>query len=202
MNELTTVLGFIAFILQICAYSIYNWQIHQGKSCPNAFSWFFWIFLATMNAYSFEAAGKDWVVSFPFFVAPFACAFTFFHALKAGKLLRPELYEWIVSVITLAAFIFWHLSSDAGGTNLIVLVGNMIAFFFILKAVIKNPRQEYSLAWIFWSAASFLMLVNIFLRWSGQFVIIFAPTFFLLINSSIAILCSPKRKQKFNHKII
>ena len=198
--ELTSILPIVAAILYLAAVVLYNIQILNGKSKPNAISWGIWALLAIVNAFSYGAMIDNWVAALQFFAGTIACIITFIVGLLKKSYEKPTNWQWAIAAICLVAIFVWILFRSATGANMVVLVAFVFSFIPTLTGVFNDPRKERSLPWAVWTAAFTVTLFNIILldkEWMAYLI----PGGGLLGHALVGLLVMEKRKKVFEQGI-
>lgn len=185
-------LGVIAGLLQLVAFAIYNKQIIQGTSKPNAATWTLWSYLTVLNVSSYAVMSNDWVKCLLPAASSAACLATFFYAAYKGKLSKLESLDNATLLVGIfAGFVWWYFSS-AKFANLILQGAVAISFAPTLRGVWKNPRMERALPWYLWSIAYVLVLVVITMRWRNQYEDLVYPINCLILHAAVGLLARRK----------
>ena len=127
MNS-TIALGMLAGILHLIAFAIYNKQMLNGTSKPNAASWTLWAFLTLLNFSSYFVMSGDWVKSILPMASSLACILTFLFSLYKGKLSKLDLFDCSALVIGIISGFAWWYFSSATYANLILQAAILISF--------------------------------------------------------------------------
>jgi len=196
--EITLLIGYAIAILHGIAYVMYNIQAKLEESSPNPASWFVWAYLAVLNALSYREMSNDWVTTLQFYTGSVMCILTVLYVLAIGKFAWPEWQQWGQLVIGLFALVWWQ-KHDAGQANMIVLCAFLLSSWFTVKGVYDDPAKETPTAWVIWTLAFVLSILNLWLR-SGKALAYVTPLALLVIHGSVAYLSRAARKKQFGLK--
>lgn len=197
--SIALVLGVTAAVLHGIAYYLYNRQAKLGQSGPIVASWGVWVFMATLNAFSFRAMSGDWVATLQFFTGSVACTITFFYVLAIGRFSWPKPKEWGSLGIGLAAVVVWQLVGNSAGAtfaNMLGLLAFVVSFKPTFDGVRRDPNIEKPLPWAMWTMAFTITLTNVLMR-HGISMSLVSPAVLLASHGSIAILSRESRKEIF-----
>ncbi|MFH1099153.1 MAG: hypothetical protein V1723_04545 [Candidatus Uhrbacteria bacterium] len=188
VDRFTLTLGVAAALLHGAGYLVYNIQTKLGKSNPNTATWGIWVFLATLNAFSYRAMSGDTVIAFQFFTGSVACVLTFLYVLAIGKFAWPKREDWEVFALSALAAIIWYVYRNATYANMIVAVTLALSMIPIFRDVWTNPRVEHPFAWWLWTAAFVVTTVNVVLRGRGQLPNLVLPIGGAVLHGAVAVL--------------
>ncbi len=187
-------LSITAALLHGLAYVIYLRQVRFGNSVPNPASWTVWAFLATLNALTFWKASGDALATMQFFTGGVMCIAVFVYSLYAGKFAKLDTQAKVVLGIGLVACFVWWKLQDASYANIIVAFGFAVSSWPTLRGVWRDSRNEKSLPWFIWTGAFILTLLNVILRWKGQYISLLMPIELIIIHGAVAMLAVPKNE--------
>jgi hypothetical protein len=181
-------LGITAGAMHVVAFALYNKQMLQGTSVPNAATWTLWTFLTVLNVTSYAAMSGDVVKSILPATSSLACILTFLFSLYKGKLSRIDAWDGIALVIGVVSGLAWWWYHSATYANLILQLSIAISFVPTYRGVWKNPAVERAFPWYLWSSAYILSIVVIALRWEGQYQDLVYPVNCLLLHVAVGLL--------------
>jgi hypothetical protein len=75
----------MAGLLNVIAFSIYNWQTLRGQTTPNITSWAVWSFMSLLNFTSYKEMSKDGWKSLLPTISGIQCILTFVLTLFQGQ---------------------------------------------------------------------------------------------------------------------
>ena len=186
--DLALWLGITAGVIHVVAFIIYNKQISQEASVPNAATWTLWTFLTVLNATSYAVMSGDIVKSILPAVSSLACILTFLFSLYKGKLSRIDPWDGIALVIGVVSGLAWWWYHSATYANLILQLAIAISFVPTYRGVWKNPAVERALPWYLWSFAYILIIIVVALRWRDQYQDLVYPVNLLLLHAAVGLL--------------
>ncbi len=198
---LTSILPIAAAFLYLIAAILYNVQIINGKSKPNAISWSIWSLLAIVNVFSYGAMIDNWVAALQFFAGSVACIITFVICLIKKRFDCPSNIEWAIAAICLIAILVWIIFRSATYANMVVVVAFVFSFVPTLTGVFNDPRKERSLPWTVWTIAFSITLINIVLigkEWMAYLI----PGGGLIGHALVGLLVIKKRRMAFKQSVI
>ncbi len=193
----TNVLPIIAAILHGLAYVLYNVQIFQGKSKPNAVSWSIWALLAIINAVSYGAMVDNWIAALQFFTGSVASIATFLVGVFKKSFDWPSKMEWCIFALCIIAVFVGVFFNSAASSNMIVLLAFTLSTIPTIIGVFNDPRKEKSFPWYIWTIAFAITLINIILL-GKEWIAYLTPVIGLIGHGLIGVLANKKRKQAFN----
>lgn len=194
--EIAVCLGIAGSILHLAAFAIYNRQMIQGTSQPNAATWTLWAFLMILNASSYAVMSGDWVKNILPAAGVFATVSTFFYSLYKGKLSRLDLWDNIALGIGLVSGLAWVYYKSATCANLILQISIVISFVPTYRGVLEDPKKERGLPWYMWSTAYLLNLIVVLLRWQGQYQDLVFPSLCFLLHAPVGLLTRRRRAER------
>ena len=186
--KIDVVLGIIAGLMHILAFTIYNKQMLKGTSHPNSATWTLWAFLSILNCVTYILMSHDWVKGLLPIASTAACIATFVFPIFKGKLSRlntPDIAALVIG--SLSVFVWWYFRS-ATYANMILQVCVFISFIPTYRGVWKEPALEKALPWFIWSSAYIFSIVVVFIRWQGQLTDLVYPINCLLLHAGIGLL--------------
>lgn len=159
--------------------------IFNNKYRPNVFSRIIWLFLAVNNFVSVLVLKSSFPVLLLAGLSLLGNLVILLLSLKKSKNIfgRTELITSILLLASLAVWIFTKLPL----LNLTIgLIAHFIGGTPTYKKVIKDPRDEDTLFWLFFALASALTLMSIH---RTQFSDYLYPLYFALFDSLMVVLC-------------
>jgi hypothetical protein len=157
-------LGFIAGIIQVTAFVLYNKQVLLGTAKPNTATWSMWLFLTVLNASSYYAMTKEPAQA----ILPIASAtmamWIYYYALRNEKFGRLQPLDWPVLALGVTAGVVWWWFKSATYANLLVVLAAAISFTPLYRDVWKNPTVEMPGPWYLWSIAYLCNLTVAFMQ--------------------------------------
>jgi uncharacterized membrane protein YadS len=191
---IATILGIIAGILHLVAFAIYNKQMLEGTSRPNAATWNLWAFLTVLNCTSYFVMSTDWVKSFLPIASSFACVGTFFFALFKGKLSPLEKWDKVALTVGIISGLTWWVFKSATYANVVLQFSVLVSFIPTYQGVWKDSSKEKSLPWFIWAFAYVLILIVIWQRWQNQWQDLVYPVNCFFLHIGIGALAIRKSK--------
>jgi hypothetical protein len=186
--NLAVSLSVVAGLLHILAFALYNKQMLQGTSQPNAATWTLWTFLTVLNVSSYAVMSDDWVKTILPLASSIACIFTFFFSLFKGKLSKIDPWDGLALGIGVISGLVWLYFKSATYANLILQASIAVSFVPTYRGVWKSPLKEKALPWYIWSFAYILSIAVIMLRWKGQYQDLVYPINCLMLHAVVGLL--------------
>jgi len=190
--ELALWLSIIAGLMHVVAFALYNKQMLQGTSIPNAATWTLWSFLTVLNVSSYLVMSGDMVKSILPIASSFACIGTFMFSLYKGKLSRVDIWDGSALAIGVVSGLVWWWYHSATYANLILQLSVAISFVPTYRGAWKNPANEKAFPWYLWSSAYILSIFVIVLRWRGQYEDLVYPVNCLILHATVGLLTRRK----------
>lgn len=189
MNFLIEHTGLIAGIISFSAYFIYIVHIFQGKTKPSRSTWWILALIGTLvftSSYSLEAKEGMWI-QLANILGPLIIGFlSLFKKYGYGsKLLAIDKICLVGAVLCLT---FWVVFNSP----LIAFIGSILVDFLALIPTIKkayiDPKEEDALAWNIEVVAAIINTLGISVWFSTVGKDWIYALYFLIINSTIALL--------------
>lgn len=162
MSEI--LLGVIIALTQLAGYYYYYLSVKSGVR-PNTTSWTIWTLGSILDLASYMALTGDWVKN----LLPMACTFAsvvmYVHFLSRGKFQKLSTENILMICADVFATIMWYVTDSALVGNLLLQVSTIISFVPIIKEVYDDDENETPLPWLIWSAAYFMDVILVGLRW-------------------------------------
>lgn len=172
-------LGVIIALTQIAGYYYYYLSVKNGIR-PNTTSWTIWTLGSILDLVSYMALTGDWVKN----LLPMACTAAsvvlYIHFLSRGKFQKLSTENILIIVSDIIATVLWYLTDSALVGNILLQVSTVISFVPIIKEVYDEDENETPLPWLIWSAAYFMDLILVGLRWEKWGDIVYPATCFVL----------------------
>ncbi|MBM2821142.1 MAG: nuclear protein [Candidatus Berkelbacteria bacterium] len=166
--EAAKALALTSLVIYLFAFGLYNRQIITGKSKPNAAMWTLWVFLAGLNAASYQVMTGDWVKSLITYAGCVAMTTTFLITLRTGKFSRLGSFDWILLGLGFVAILAWWVKQDATYANMLLQLAIAISFVPTYMGVWQKPANERPLPWVLFSLGYVFQTLVVVTRWTGQ----------------------------------
>lgn len=186
--EVSDVLGYLAGVVLIIGYVIYNGKIFTGKIEPNTATWTLWVCVVGLNAFSYDSMSGDRVKAVVTIASGVACFVTFLFALVLGKFQKLNLWEKRVLAVGLLAICMWGISGEASYANLLLQFAIGISFIPLFRSVRLNPKSEQWLPWVVWVIAYGISITTVILRWNGHWLDLAYPINGFVLHGVVALL--------------
>ena len=187
------VLGWMAFVIHLSAFVIYNRKMLSGQVRPNAATWTIWAFAASLNCLTYFFISEDWVKVLVPIAGSTACIFTFFFSLARGGFRRPDRFDIMVLVMGLGALLLWWWTRQAAHANLLLQVALNLAFIPVIRDVWDRPDRESPLPWSIWTLAYCVQLTIVLGRGLGHWEELVYPVTAILSHGLIGVLALRRR---------
>ena len=189
------IFSILAGLLNVLAFTIYNWQTLEGNAHPNIASWAVWSFMTILNFTSYKSMSKDWVKSILPTISSIQCVLTFFLALFLGRWKQLGWCDVNALIIGIIASLMWWVlkKSDkdnkaSTSANLMLQLGITVGFIPTLQSVWSLPQTENALCWFVWSISFLFQTIVVILRWKGQKQDLVYPVNCLWLHFIVALL--------------
>lgn len=186
MTTLSITFGVLAGLLQLVAYGIYSWHVLHDRIKPNAASWSIWALGAVLETVSYVFVTGDWVKN----ILPVVCALSavtlFVFCVSKGKFSGLTSWEWVLTVMDMAALLIWWFSQSATYANFLLVFTAVLSFIPLFVHTWNNPASENALPWGLWSLAYLLMTFTVLMRWEKPEDLVY-PLTFLVLHLVIAV---------------
>lgn len=179
-------LGFLAGMLHVLAFGIYNKKMFEGRSQPNTATWSLWAVLTALNMASYYVASGDWVMSLLPSLSSVACILTFCFAVWKRKLKGIDVWDCMALVIGLISALVWWLYQSAAYASLVMQAAIFVSFIPTYRDVWKDAKKETPLPWCIWSIAYVVGIVVVMIRWKGRVIDLVYPVNCLFLHAGIA----------------
>lgn len=178
-------MSWIIALFVISSYSIAARAILKNKYHPSVYSRFIWLLLAINNFASIVALkSNNSTILLSGFVFLGSAVILLLSLRKAKrKFDKTEFISTALLILSLAVWIFTRLPL----LNLTIgLTAHLIGGIPTYKKVLKNPKDEYVLFWLFFSIGSLLTLITANKTNVSDYLY---PLYFVLFDGSIVLLC-------------
>ncbi|MDO8583065.1 MAG: hypothetical protein Q7R51_00870 [bacterium] len=178
-------ISWIIALFVILSYTIAARAILNNKYHPSVYSRFIWLLLAINNFTSVFVLKSDNTIILLaglVFLGSLVILLLSLRKIKR-KFDKTELISTALLILSLAVWIFTTLPL----LNLIIgLVAHFIGGVPTYKKVLKNPKDEYVLFWLFFSIAALLTFLNTDKTRISDYLY---PLYFVLFDGSVVLLC-------------
>jgi len=201
MKDLILVLlGLIAGLMHRKAFNKYYEQVILGISHPPKATWLLWVFLSTLNWFSFFVSGHDWRLAILPAISTIYLVKVFYLFVRKNKLSKLNFRDNIVLALSVIALLiwFWYRFNRVGAiyTNCILQVSIAISFWPYFERYLHRYEDEKGpLPWFIFSGAYLLQLAAVLIEWKGYYMLPYPINCFFL--HSIVGLLSFKKKGDF-----
>ena len=189
-------ISIIALLVICVAHVVFIIRIRNGQIRPNASSWGSWTFAALVNTLSYNAMSQDIVVAAWTFMTFAMCAIVFIYTLAKKGFSKMTMADWLLSSLSVVAVFVLYFRHDAKTASLILVGASAIPFLPTIFGLMSNPRNENYLPWLILNLGYSMVMINIIMRWKGEWGNLAMPILFIVGNSCIIFLSSGKRKQR------
>lgn len=153
-----------AIILSGLAYYTYFKDFLVSSIAPNRYSWLIWTFAAVLEVSTFHALSDDLIKSASFIFSVVCCVVICLLVWGKSSKRLPPLIDLITLFITIIGFAIWAATKNPIIAHLISVVIIPISFFPTWNSALRNPFNEKSKAWLFWTLSDTLILIVILSR--------------------------------------
>lgn len=140
MTDYKLYIGILAVIIEIISYIIYFWGIHQGKTKPHAFTWFFW---GTANVVAYLAilfSGGEagtWV----FGINAICCYLISIIGFRQQHVVY-DTYDWWSLFGALFGIFLWFLTRNPLYAVILISLSDVISIIPTLRKAYNFPFEE------------------------------------------------------------
>ncbi len=192
---LPTFLAIEAALSHGTAYWLYNRQAKSGDSTPNAVSWFIWVFLSTLNAFSYKSLSGDFVPALQFFTGSIACILTFIHVSLIGKFQIPKKDDkvaWSVLGLCTIASLIWYINQEAYWASIVISIAFIVSFEPTYRGLLSGKGHETPRSWVLWTIAFAATITNRVICGKTSIFDLAMPLTGLICHGGVALLCCSK----------
>jgi len=195
-------LGAIAGLMHAIAFYKYHKQVILGISHPPRATWLLWVFVSTLNFFSYFVLGENWRLAILPGISTGACVLVFILFVRKNKLSKLRSWDNIVLVLGIIALLVWswYRFNKMGAiyTNCILQLSVIASFIPIYSRFFQGREEERGpLPWFIFSGAYILQLIVVFVEWEGVYMVFYPINcFFLHLIVGILALKNLKKNQK------
>ncbi len=186
--QVQSLLAFLVVVLLLAAVAIYIVALRKGELKPRPISWIGWTLIMGISLYS-QVTEKGWQwnqIGLALSVA--GCVVVAILSLKHGII---QFGDWICLALGMICVVIYLESKDAWTTTLVAILADLLIALPTQHNAYKDPLSEKSYAWHFGAAAYLVNSIDC----AGYDPIYAAPPIYLLLmNSSMVLLTSRKRR--------
>ncbi|MDD5732036.1 MAG: hypothetical protein PHU42_04045 [Patescibacteria group bacterium] len=194
-DTVSKVISNTAFSVICFAHLMFVWKALRNQTKPNAISWGAWAFAGIINVFSYHAMSGDPVVALWTKALAAMSGLMFICAILKKGSYRFTVSEFALLTLSIMAALILYVFHDARGASLIMVLALAIPFIPVIKGLMKNPENESMFSWIVLDAGYALVLINVFLRWTGEWGNVAVPALCFFGNACVIWLSSEARKK-------
>ena len=185
-------MGAIAGVCSFCGFLPYWWAIWQGKTRPNRATWWIWLIVGLIIAFSYRAAGAGSTMWVPitYVIGPLV---TCLLAIKLGEGGWTK-FDRICLLSTGVSLVGWAILKSPEITLIINLVIDLLGALPTIRKSRQDPYSEDLFAWLIFGVANTFNVLAID-RWIWQ-VAVYPIYMFVLTNAICWLLWQGRRKQR------
>jgi len=190
MQEIKTVLGYLATIFVFLGYIPYLRDIYKGKTKPHIYSWFLWGFV-TLIAFALQFTGGAGSGSFVTLAAALMCIAVIVMGFIYKSTVKIVFIDSIFLVLALIAVGLWLIAKQPILSTMLVTAIDVFGF---LPTIRKSWNKPYSETLSFYFLNTFRFVLAIISLQQYSIVTALYPISWMLINFIFALMLIMRRK--------
>lgn len=139
--EFKEILGIVATVIAIVAFSPYIRSIFKGNTKPHLFSWIVWA-ITTFIVFFAQVSGKAGAGAWPTGASAIIIIYVAFLAYrKQGDIIITKV-DWVFFISALSALPFWYFTSDPLWAVAILTTVDFLGFGPTFRKAYDHPYDE------------------------------------------------------------
>jgi len=191
MQEIKTIIGYLATILVFIGYIPYLNDIIKGKTKPHLYSWFLWGFV-TMIAFALQITGGAGSGSFVSLTASLMCVVVIALGFYYKSKVEIVFMDTVFLGLALVALVLWLMAKQPVLSAILVTTIDVLGF---APTVRKSWNKPYTETLSFYYLNSFRFALAVFSLQTYTLVTSLYPITWLAIDIIFAIFLIVRRKQ-------
>jgi len=195
ISLLKIILGYLASVIALIAYTLYIRNILINRTKPHAFSWLLWGLLTgiVFIAQTLEGGGAGAWVTGVSSIACFIIGILAFSKDTRGFLL----FDWVFLGAALLALSFWFFVKDITTSVIIVTLVDVLGYASTLRKGWHKPGQDMVTSF---GLNSIKFIFAVLALQSYSIATWLYPVAMVIMNASVAIMLLLRRRKLFFNK--
>jgi len=195
MQEIKTIIGYLATFLVFVGYIPYLTDIVKGKTKPHIYSWFLWAFV-TLIAFALQITGGAGSASFVTLAAALMCIAVIGFGFYFKSKVEIVFVDTVFFVLAFIALGLWILAKQPILSALLVTTVDVIGFVPTVRKSWNKPYTE-TLSFYYLNTLRFALAVYSLQKY--EIITALYPVCWLIINFLFAVMLVIRRKQIHTH---
>ncbi len=188
--EIKIIMGIIASLVVLFAYSSYIKDVFKGKVKPHVYSWLIWTLSAGVSS-SLQIYGGAGSGAWPTIAVTILCFFIFLLSLKNGKKYITKL-DTLILILTIFSLALWLLVDKPILSSILMSIVIIGGFIPTIRKIWFEPLSETLFLYIVNASRHIL---SIFALAQFNFLTLFYPIVYLIGCLCVIFIASYRRKR-------